>query len=101
MGEKENKYMDDEERNLIESIEKTPKDQFKPAEPDLTKEIQRAAKAHQRNRETKMNIRIDRHELERIKRQAEQEGLRYQTFVKSVLHKYLTGQLVDSTKRAG
>jgi predicted DNA binding CopG/RHH family protein len=29
------------------------------------------------------------------------EGLKYQTFVKSVLHKYVTGQLVEKAKRAG
>jgi predicted DNA binding CopG/RHH family protein len=45
--------------------------------------------------EKKMNIRIDPYELEKIKERAAREGLRYQTFVKSVLHKYITGQLVE------
>jgi len=40
-----------------------------------------------------MNIRIDPFELEKIKEKARTEGLKYQTFVKSVLHKYITGQL--------
>ena len=44
----------------------------------------------------KMNIRIDPLELEKIKEQAELAGLKYQTFVKSVLHKYITGQLIAS-----
>ena len=48
-----------------------------------------------------MNIRIDANELEKIKQQAEREGLRYQTLVKSVLRKYVTGQLVERDKRAG
>ncbi|MGC9366291.1 MAG: antitoxin [bacterium] len=48
--------------------------------------------------ETKMNIRIDPQELRLIKLKAEQEGLKYQTFVKSILHKYITGQLVDKEK---
>ena len=42
-----------------------------------------------------MNIRIDPLELEAIKKYAEREGLKYQTFVKSILHKYITGQLVE------
>ena len=42
-----------------------------------------------------MNTRIDAEELSRLKQRAEREGLRYQTLVKSVIHKYLTGQLVD------
>ncbi len=45
--------------------------------------------------ETKMNIRISEDELEKIKQRAEHEGLKYQTFIKSVLHKYITGQLVE------
>jgi predicted DNA binding CopG/RHH family protein len=59
------------------------------------RELKQAARRHLQKHQTKMNIRIDQRELERIKTQANKEGLRYQTLVKSVLHKYLTGQLVD------
>jgi len=48
-----------------------------------------------------MNIRIESEELERIKGQAAKEGLPYQTLVKSVLHKYVTGQLVERDRRLG
>jgi predicted DNA binding CopG/RHH family protein len=41
-----------------------------------------------------MNIRINPYELKKIKEQAEKEGLKYQTFIKSIIHKYITGQLV-------
>jgi len=58
-------------------------------------ELKKSAKKFVRQKETKMNIRISPAELEKIKQRAEQEGLKYQTFVKSVLHKYITGQLVD------
>jgi len=43
-----------------------------------------------------MNIRISSSELEKIKAAATQEGLKYQTFIKSVLYKYITGQLVEA-----
>ena len=46
-----------------------------------------------------MNIRISSSELEKIKAVAAQEGLRYQTFIKSVLHKYITGQLTEEKHR--
>jgi len=62
---------------------------------DNIKELKKSAKEFVKNKETKMNIRISPTELEKIKKRAEQEGLKYQTFIKSVLHKYLTGQLVD------
>ena len=58
-------------------------------------ELKKSAKEFVKKRETKMNIRISAKELEKIKQRAEQEGLKYQTFIKSVLHKYITGQLVD------
>jgi predicted DNA binding CopG/RHH family protein len=58
-------------------------------------ELKKSAKEFVKKRETKMNIRISPVELEKIKQRAQQEGLKYQTFIKSVLHKYITGQLVD------
>ena len=58
-------------------------------------ELKKSAKEFVKNKETKMNIRISPEELEKIKQKAQQEGLKYQTFIKSVLHKYITGQLVD------
>ena len=47
-------------------------------------------------RKTKnINIRINQLDLENLKRNAEQEGIPYQTLISSVLHKYLSGRLVD------
>ena len=46
-------------------------------------------------KETMMNIRIDPLELDEIKKKAEIEGLKYQSLVRDVLHKYITGQLVE------
>ena len=42
-----------------------------------------------------INIRISEHDLEQVKRRAEREGLPYQTLISSVLHKYVSDQLVD------
>ena len=64
------------------------------------KKMKEAAKAFIK-KETKMNIRIDPEELGKIKEYAAREGLRYQTFIKSVLHKYITGQLVEKDKISG
>jgi predicted DNA binding CopG/RHH family protein len=65
------------------------------------KQLKSIAKNYVKKHETKMNIRISKDELEKIKQRAEREGLKYQTFIKSVLHKYITGQLVeDKTKVA-
>jgi predicted DNA binding CopG/RHH family protein len=47
-------------------------------------------------RKTKnINIRISEQDLQDLRRNAEQEGMPYQTLISSVLHKYLSGRLVD------
>jgi predicted DNA binding CopG/RHH family protein len=47
-------------------------------------------------RKTKnINIRISQQDLENLRRSALQEGIPYQTLISSVLHKYLSGRLVD------
>lgn len=49
----------------------------------------------QQKKESRVNIRMTEHELSLAKLEAKKEGIPYQTFMSSVLHKYLTGQLVD------
>jgi len=89
-------YLDQEEKDLIESIgEVDPGSLQKPSE-GLNQQLKTAAVAYRKKHETKMNIRIDPEELEQIKKRAAREGLKYQTLVKSVLHKYITGQLVEN-----
>ena len=46
-------------------------------------------------KESRVNIRMTEHELSLVKSTAEQEGIPYQTLMSSILHKYLTGQLVE------
>ena len=60
------------------------------------KQLKSMAKDYVKKHQTKMNIRISEDELEKIKQRAEHEGLKYQTFIKSILHKYMTGQLVEN-----
>jgi predicted DNA binding CopG/RHH family protein len=42
-----------------------------------------------------INIRISQNDLDRLKERSMHEGLPYQTLVTSVLHKYVTNQLVE------
>lgn len=97
MNKYNTKYIDNEEKDLIKSYERIDlKKAGKPAR-KRQNELKRAAKNYIM-KETKMNIRINPIELEKIKNKAKQEGLKYSTLVKSVLHKYVTGQLME--KRA-
>ncbi len=63
---------------------------------DNIKNLKSVAKEHIKSNETKINMRISKDELEKIKQRAQKEGLKYQTFIKSILHKYITGQLVEN-----
>ena len=88
------KPLDQEEVDLAKALDSL--DVTKLTKPDLRaqKKFKKAA-INFVKKETKMNIRIDSFELNEIKKRAEIEGLKYQSFVKSVLHKYITGQLIE------
>ena len=47
-----------------------------------------------------INIKVLESDLERLKSKALKEGMPYQTLLNSVLHKYLTGQLIDKERIA-
>lgn len=93
-----NNYIDGEEQELIESLNEINLKSIK-SNVDNMRTLQKAAQTFVKKQETKMNIRISTNELKKIKQRAESEGLKYQTFVKSVLHKYLTGQPVEKVTK--
>jgi predicted DNA binding CopG/RHH family protein len=46
-------------------------------------------------KDQRVNIRITRRDLEGIQKRALEEGIPYQTLIASVLHKYVSGRLVE------
>ncbi len=60
----------------------------------LDREIAVAKQAANRyfTKDTRINIRLSGADLEILKRLAEKEGLAYQSFISSVLHKYANDQ---------
>ena len=93
-------YLDQKEKEIMKSIKTMDVSKLKKPSKKEQNQIQSAAKNFMK-KHTKMNIRIDPFELEKIKEQADLAGLKYQTFIKSVLHKYITGQLIEKDKMAG
>ena len=47
-----------------------------------------------------INIKVLESDLEKLKSKALEEGMPYQTLLNSVLHMYITGQLVDKDRIA-
>ena len=47
------------------------------------------------NNKKNISLRVNAQDLERLKRIAQHEGIPYQTLLSSVIHKFVTGQLVE------
>ena len=67
---------------------------FKAVPGELREKLIQAAQSTQLKTE-RMNIRMTRSDMLRLKGLAEREGIPYQSLVSSVLHKYTEGLLVD------
>jgi len=93
-------FLDEDERQMAQDIEQMDISELKKPSEKQQAQLRQAAHDTLRKRESKMNIRIDAGELQRLKERADREGLPYQTLVKSVLHKYLTGQLVERSNHS-
>ena len=82
-----------EEKNILVSVERG-EWRATTKKSDLRR-YQEAAQQMMR-KDTRLNIRISSHDLKNLQKRAMQEGLPYQTFVSSLLHKYVTGRLVEA-----
>ena len=84
-------YLDDEERDLVESIER--------GEWKSVRNLQAEIKKHQeyaRNtlrKDKRVNIRISARDLEALQTRAVEDGIPYQTLMASVLHRFVAGRL--------
>jgi len=82
-----------EEKEILDSFENG---EWVPVA-DLSKRRKELAK-YARNtlsRDKRLNIRISERDLTELQRQAIKEGLPYQTYISSILHKFINGTLVD------
>lgn len=51
--------------------------------------------AQGRNKDARVNLRLNPEDVIKIREKAEREGIPYQTLIASVLHKYATDQFLD------
>lgn len=90
MKVKEGKYEDD----ILASFEKGEWQSV----PNLKDEIARyaASAAATLTKDKRINIRLSSRDLEDVQTRAAEEGMPYQTLIASVLHKYVSGRLIES-----
>ena len=85
-----------EEKEILDSFEKG---EWIPVS-DLSKRKKELAE-YARNtlrKDKRLNIRISERDLIELQRKAVKEGLPYQTYVSSIIHKFINGALVEAGK---
>jgi predicted DNA binding CopG/RHH family protein len=85
-----------EEKEILDSFEK---DEWVPVT-NLTKR-KKELMAYARNtlrKDKRLNIRISERDLLELQKRAVVEGLPYQTYVSSIIHKFINGNLVEVRK---
>ena len=87
--------LDKEEKEILDAYEKGNFASIPNVKKKIGKYREYAKSALQKNK--RINIRISERDLIHIQRKAVEEGLPYQTFVSSILHKFITGHLVERT----
>ena len=83
--------LDREERELLDSLDRG---EWAPvADLEAERERYRAVAQATAKKDRRINLRLSSRDLTALK--AREEGIPYQTLMASVLHKYVTGRLVD------
>ena len=85
--------LDEEEREILEAYERGETVPVPDMEARIA-EYQEAARAFFR-KDRRVNIRLTAHDLTALQSIALDEGIPYQTLMASILHKYVTGRLVE------
>lgn len=85
--------LDKDENEILESYEKGEWRSLKSKKKQLSKYQKYATETFLKNK--RVNIRISKRVLEGIQKKAIREGIPYQTLMSSVLHKYISGSLVE------
>ncbi len=85
-----------EEKEILDSFEK---DEWVPVTnlAKRKKELMACARNTLR-KDKRLNIRISERDLLELQKRAVNEGLPYQTYVSSIIHKFINGNLVEARK---
>lgn len=85
--------LEPKERELLESVERGEWKSIRAVKGDRRRYEKYAAATFRKDR--RVNIRISGKDLEAIQKRALEEGIPYQTLISSLLHKYVSGRLVE------
>lgn len=97
------KYLDKEEKELIEQINSEQDQYVSDTSPGTLAHFKKVAlnSREKRGKVSKMiSLRLPVEDIESIKKRAESDGLPYQTLIASIIHRYNNGRLSDTTGKA-
>ena len=91
--------LDNEEQALLDSFEQG---EWKPVK-NVSREIakHRSYAGNTLRKDRRVNIRISSKDLDQLQAVAVEDGIPYQTLMASVLHRYVSGRLVERGGRTG
>lgn len=84
------RYLGDDEADLIESFETSPNPLVGGLTPEHRAEIVAMARATMSDEREKISLRVPKRDLTRLKSKALQEGIPYQTLINALIHRYVS-----------
>ena len=86
-----------EDKDIIESVENGEWNSINDFQ-NIKKKMMIAA-SETALKDYRINVRISKRDVEALKTKALEEGIPYQTLVTSILHKYVTGKIVENKEQ--
>lgn len=90
-------FLDDEEKDILDSYDRGEWRSVKNPKQEIKKLQEYARNTLQKDK--RINIRMSSKDLDQVQVIAAQEGIPYQTLISSIIHKYVSGYLIEK-KRA-
>ena len=87
-------YLDDEEKDVIESIERGEWKSVNNLKTEIKKHQQYASNTLRKDK--RVHVRISLRDLEALQTKAVEDGIPYQTLMGSVLHRFIEGRLIEA-----
>ena len=88
--------LDSEEKEILNDYENDEYVEISDMEKEIEKHTEYAKATFLKNK--RINIRISQRDLEHIQRRSLEEGIPYQTLISSLIHRYISGKLVEKDK---
>jgi predicted DNA binding CopG/RHH family protein len=88
--------LDNEEKEILDDYENDEYVEISDMGKVIEKHTEYAKATFLKNK--RINIRISQRDLEHIQRRSLEEGIPYQTLISSLIHRYISGKLVEKDK---